>query len=49
MCVVISVVCVKVEGVGTDGRMFVLQRPTEAEQINQLWLSTLERKRRRKT
>ena len=25
------------EGVGSDGRMFVLQRPTEADQINTLW------------
>ena len=25
------------EGVGSDGRMFVLQRPTEAEQISTLW------------
>ena len=25
------------EGVGSDGRMFLLQRPTEADQINQLW------------
>ena len=25
------------EGVGSDGRMFLLQRPTEAEVQNQLW------------
>ena len=34
---VISVQCVKVEGVGADGRMFVMARPSEAEQINTLW------------
>ena len=25
------------EGVGSDGRMFVMVRPSEAEQINTLW------------
>ena len=25
------------EGVGADGRMFVMARPSEAEQINTLW------------
>ena len=29
--------CVKVEGVGGDGRMFMLTRPSEAEQISTLW------------
>ena len=28
---------VKVEGVGQDGRMFMLTRPSEAEQISTLW------------
>ena len=28
---------VKVEGVGEDGRMFMLTRPSEAEQISTLW------------
>ena len=28
---------VKVEGVGEDGRMFMLSRPSEAEQISTLW------------
>ena len=37
MCFVISVLYVKVEGVGSDGRMFLLQRPTEAEVQSQLW------------
>ena len=27
----------KVEGVGSDGRMFILQRPTNEEVTNQLW------------
>jgi len=27
-----------VEGVGSDGRMFIMQRPSEAEQINTLWV-----------
>ena len=34
---VIGVLCVKVEGVGGDGRMFMLTRPSEAEQISTLW------------
>ena len=28
---------IKVEGVGQDGRMFMLTRPSEAEQISTLW------------
>ena len=32
-----SVVVGKVEGVGSDGRMFLLQRPSDAEVQNQLW------------
>ena len=35
-CVVI--VLIKVEGVGSDGRMFLLQRPSNAEVQNQLWV-----------
>ena len=27
----------QVEGVGEDGRMFMLSRPSEAEQISTLW------------
>ena len=34
---VIGVLYVKVEGVGGDGRMFLLNRPSEAEQISSLW------------
>ena len=37
---VISVLCnclIKVEGVGSDGRMYLLQRPSNAEVQNQLW------------
>ena len=34
---VIGVLCAKVEGVGEDGRMFMLSRPSEAEQISTLW------------
>ena len=34
-CVVI--VLIKVEGVGSDGCMFLLQRPSNAEVQNQLW------------
>ena len=34
---VIGVLYVKVEGVGEDGRMFMLSRPSEAEQISTLW------------
>ena len=28
---------VKVEGVGEDGRMYMLTRPSEVEQISTLW------------
>ena len=28
---------VKVEGVGGDGRLFMLSRPSDAEQISTLW------------
>ena len=31
------VLIIKVEGVGEDGRMFMLTRPNEAEQISTLW------------
>ena len=37
---VISVLCyclIKVEGVGSDGRMYLLQHPSNAEVQNQLW------------
>ena len=34
---VIGVFCVKVEGVGDDGRMFIMTRPSKAEQISTLW------------
>ena len=34
---VIGVLYVKVEGVGEDGRMYMLTRPSEAEQISTLW------------
>ena len=39
MCIdfVIGVLNIKVEGVGGDGRMFMLSRPSEAEQISSLW------------
>ena len=34
---VVSVYYIKVEGVGSDGRVFVMVRPSEAEQISTLW------------
>ena len=34
---VIGVLYVKVEGVGEDGHMYMLTRPTEAKQISTLW------------
>ena len=34
---VIGVLYVKVEGVGEDGHMFMLSRPSEAKQISTLW------------
>ena len=37
VCLLLVLLCVKMEGVGTNGRMFLLQRPTEAEVQNQLW------------
>ena len=37
MCECVVLLFVKVEGVGSDGRMFLLQRPSDAEIQNQLW------------
>ena len=34
---VVSVYYIKVEGVGSDGRMYVMVRPSKAEQISTLW------------
>ena len=36
-CVCGVIVLLKVEGVGSDGRMFLLQRPTNEDVQNQLW------------
>ena len=35
--ILLFVLIVKVEGVGGDGRLFMLSRPSDAEQISTLW------------